>query len=345
MYWKLLEEKSRKGKSITREEAQSVLHCSEREFFSMFDSAFRVRKAYFGRNVKLNYLLNVKSGLCAEDCSYCSQSKVSRADVEKYPFLSEKDILSSAGRAVALCAGRLCIVSSGRKPAQGEIDSAAGAVRKIKEQYPGLEVCLCLGLLEPEQAKKLKDSGLDVYNHNLNTSKEFYPRVCTTHTWQDRLKTLETIKHAGIYSCSGCLFGMGETDDDILDIAFALRKEHPGSIPINFLIPIKGTPLEDHNSLTPQKCLRILALFRFLNPKSEIRIAGGREYHLRWLQPLGLYAANSIFIGDYLTTKGQKPEEDIAMIRDLGFEIERHEGVSRDSGIIEHGRFPAHIKQ
>ena len=163
---------------------------------------------------------------------------------------------------------------------------------------------------------------MDAYNHNLNTSANYYSSVCTTHTYQDRIDTVNVAKENGLSSCSGCLFGMGEKEEDILQLASAMRQMKADSIPLNFLIPIQGTPLGDKRELTPQKCLKILCLFRFLNPKSEIRIAGGREVQLRWLQPLGLYVANSIFIGDYLTTKGQKPEADLAMIQDMGFEIE-----------------------
>lgn len=337
MTWNDLAEKSLKGEIISRGEALGVLNAPDEEVLSILDAAYRVRRRHFGKRVKLNFLLNAKSGLCPEDCFYCSQSKISKAEINKYPFLPQEDILAAASRAVSSKARRFCMVNSGRGPTDGEIEQISGAVRKVRENYPGLEICVCLGLLESSQAKALKEAGVDAYNHNLNTSESHYGSVCGTHTYQDRIGTVETAKAQGLSSCSGCLFGMGEKDEDIVDLAFTLREMKADSIPINFLMAVKGTPLgdglgngrdtsvrngRDRSLLTPQKCLKILCLFRFLNPESEIRIAGGREVQLRWLQPLGLYAANSIFIGDYLTTKGQPPEDDFAMIRDLGFEIE-----------------------
>ena len=191
----------------------------------------------------------------------------------------------------------------------------------MKTTYPHLEICACLGLLKDGQPQALKAAGVHAYNHNLNTSEDFYGEICSTHTFRDRVETVKRAKAGGLSPCSGCLFGMGESEDDIVDVAYALRDLQVDSIPINFLIPIAGTPFADRSHLGPARCLKILALFRFLNPTPEIRIAGGREVQLGWLQPLGLEIANSIFIGDYLTTKGQPPEADFAMIRDLGFSI------------------------
>jgi biotin synthase len=187
----------------------------------------------------------------------------------------------------------------------------------------GIEICTSLGFLTEEAARALKEAGVDRYNHNLNTSERFYPQICTTHTYQDRLQTLRNARAAGLELCCGAIFGMGESEEDIIDIAFALREAAADSIPINFLHPIPGTPLEKVNYLTPLRCLAILCLLRFLNPRTEIRVAGGREFHLRSLQPLALYPANSIFVAGYLTTSGQAPEEAWRMIADMGFEVEQ----------------------
>jgi biotin synthase len=200
-------------------------------------------------------------------------------------------------------------------------------VPQIKQRY-NLKVCACLGLLTGEQAQRLKACGVDRVNHNLNTSEEFYGEICSTHTFQDRMNTLRAVRDAGIELCSGGIIGLGEKHDDLVSMALALRELRVESIPVNFLIPIPGTPLEDEGRLTPRDCLRALAMFRFTNPSSELRIAGGREVHLRSLQPLGLYPANSIFVGDYLTTKGQLPEEDYRMIEDSGFVITRNAEVA-----------------
>ena len=331
MNWNEMADQACNGEEIARKDAFSILRCPDDDLLALVDAAYKVRRKFFGKRVKLNFLLNAKSGLCPEDCFYCSQSKISKAAIDKYSFLSQDEILQAAGRAVSVRAKRFCMVNSGRGPTDQEVSQISSAVRKVREEFPQLEICVCLGLLKSEQARELKESGVYAYNHNLNTSENYYSSICSTHTYQDRVETVQTAKDAGLSPCSGCLFGMGERETDIMDLAYRLRRIQVDSIPLNFLIPIAGTPLETSSRLTPQKCLKILALFRFLNPASEIRIAGGREVQLRWLQPLGLFIANSIFIGDYLTTKGQKPEADLAMIEDLGFEIEGNVNPSRDT--------------
>ncbi|MFO0035195.1 MAG: biotin synthase BioB, partial [Planctomycetota bacterium] len=213
-----------------------------------------------------------------------------------------------------------------RGPNEREMKAVETIVPEIKQKY-GLNICACLGLLTPEQAERLKAAGVDKVNHNLNTSDNFYSKICSTHTYGDRLATLQAVRNAGMQLCSGGIIGMGEAPSDIVDMAFSLRELSVESIPLNFLNPIEGTPLANEGKLTPLACLKALAMFRFVNPKSELRIAGGREIHLRSLQPLGLYAANSIFVGDYLTTKGQAPEQDYRMVEDLGFRITRSEEV------------------
>ena len=197
-------------------------------------------------------------------------------------------------------------------------------LRQIKEQYD-LKICACLGLLNQEQADRLKAAGVDRVNHNLNTGEGHYEKICSTHSYQDRVDTLNHVRGAGMEICSGGIIGMGESQEDLVQMAFHLRDLKAESIPLNFLNPIQGTPLEGQTGLSPLQCLRTLAMFRFANPDRELRIAGGREMHLRSLQPLGLYAANSIFVGDYLTTKGQPPEDDYKMIQDMGFVVTREE--------------------
>jgi biotin synthase len=179
-----------------------------------------------------------------------------------------------------------------------------------------------LGLLSDGQGEQLKEAGVFAYNHNLNTSQDHYGTICSTHDFADRQETVRKAKASGLSPCSGALFGMGETDEDIVDVGFALRELEPESVPINFLIPIEGTPMSSLNELTPLRCLRILALYRLLFPDVEVRIAGGREVHLRSLQPLGLQLANSIFAGDYLTTKGQAAAADLELISDCGLRVE-----------------------
>ena len=271
--------------------------------------------------VQLSTLLSIKTGGCPEDCGYCSQSAISDAPVDKYKLMGAEAIMEAAERAIANKATRLCMVASMRGPSDKDVGSVAEAVRQVKSQYPQLELCACLGLLKDGQAETLEAAGVDAYNHNLNTSERHYGEICSTHGFTDRLDTVRKVREAGISSCSGALFGMGETHDDVLEVAYRLRELQVESIPINFLVPIKGTPMVARKDLTPVQCLKILCLFRLLNPRSTLRIAGGRELHLRALQPLGLYAANSLFVGDCLTTAGQAAHLDIEMIRDMGFEI------------------------
>jgi biotin synthase len=270
--------------------------------------------------------LNAQSGLCSEDCHYCSQSKISEAEIEKYPLLARDRILEAAARADALKAGTFCLVISGRSPGERVFGRVLDAITEVKRNYD-LRVCACLGLLSAEQARRLKDAGANTVNHNLNTSENFHPQICTTHTFADRQATLRNVQQAGLSACSGGIIGMGESDDDIIDLAISLRELKVDSVPVNFLIPIEGTPLAGLNELTPTRCLRVLCLFRFILPSQKIRIAGGREVHLRSLQPLGLYPANSIFIGDYLTTAGQSARADLEMIRDAGFVVELPDGT------------------
>ncbi|MFA5976447.1 MAG: biotin synthase BioB [Elusimicrobiota bacterium] len=324
MNWNLLAEKSLAGTALLRPEAHAVLDAGPDQIPALVAAAYRVRRRFFGNRVRLNYLLNTKSGLCSEDCHYCSQSKQSQAPIQKYPWLSVEEVLHKAGRALELQAGRLCLVASGRSPAPRELEQMVVCAKAVRERYPQLELCCCLGFLSKDEAEALKTAGVDAVNHNLNTSEHYYGNICQTHSYTDRLSTLQGIRQAGLSACSGALVGMGETPDDILDLAYALRELDVESLPVNFLMPIEGTLLAHQTTLTPTRCLSILCLFRFLNPRASLRIAGGREIHLRSLQSLGLYVANSIFIGDYLTTKGQPAEDDLAMIRDMGFAIEGH---------------------
>jgi biotin synthase len=319
--WDALAVKALDDAPLTRDDALTVLGASDAATPALIAAAHRVRRRYFGNTVKINFLVNIKSGICPEDCHYCSQSKLSRAKIDKYGLLSGDDIVTAARRGHAFGARRVCLVASGRGPSDADIAHIGAAVRHVRAELPDAEICACLGLLEETQAAALKDAGVFAYNHNLNASEGFYGEICSTHTYADRVDTVRVARSAGLSPCCGALFGMGETDDDIVEVAEALRGIGVDSLPVNFLIPIEGTPLAGRWTLTPWRCLRILCLMRLMNPRAELRIAGGREHHLRSLQPLGLLVANSIFIGDYLTAKGQRPEDDIAMIRDMGFEV------------------------
>jgi len=320
--WQALADRVLAGGSIDRDDARAILDSADVELLDLLAATYRVRHRHFGSTVQLFFLMNAKSGLCPEDCGYCSQSKVSDAEIPRYNLLSAPKLMEAAKLAAERQSKTFCIVISARGPTQREIEFVCEITPRIKQAY-GLNICACLGLLTPDQAKQLAAAGVDKVNHNLNTSERYYGEVCTTHTYADRVATLAACRSAGLELCSGGIMGMGERNDDLIDMAFELRSLQVESIPLNFLNSIDGTPLEHVNRLTPRDCLRGLAMMRLVNPSAEIRIAGGREIHLGSLQALGLYAANSIFVGDYLTTKGQLPEADYRMIEDLGFTITR----------------------
>jgi len=320
-HWHALAEHVLAGHRLTEAEALGVLTSSDGDLLDLMAAAFRVRRHYFGTRVQLYFLINAKSGLCAEDCGYCSQSKIASTTIPKYQLLDGPRILDGARQATERKAKTYCIVLSGRSPTDREMDAVTRIVPEIKAAHD-LKICVCLGLLNDQQALRLKACGVDRVNHNVNTSPEHYPRICSTHTYQDRIDTLRAVRASGLEVCSGGIVGMGERPADVARMAIELRDLGVESIPVNFLISIDGTPLESADHLSPRDCLRVLAMFRLVNPDREIRIAGGRERKLKSLQPLGLYAANSIFVGDYLTTEGQPAPADFAMIEDLGFQID-----------------------
>lgn len=322
--WLALADRVLAGGELGRLQAEEILGAPDDELLDLLAGAFRIRRRHFGRRVQLYFLMNAKSGLCPEDCAYCSQSKVSEAEIPRYNLLSAEKLLDGARLAAERQAKTFCIVISARGPSRREMEAVTAIVPQIKARYD-LKICACLGLLTPEQAVELKRCGVDRVNHNLNTSAEHYAEICSTHGYRDRVATLAAVRAAGMEVCSGGIIGLGEAPRDVVELAFSLRELRAESIPVNFLNPIEGTPLAGTWQLNPRYCLKVLAMFRYVNPRSELRIAGGRELHLGSLQALGLYAANSIFVGDYLTTRGQPPEADYRMIEELGFEITRHE--------------------
>jgi biotin synthase len=323
--WSRLADAALAGDCLTREEARAVLASPDDALLEALAAAYRVRRRTWGNRVRLHFLLNAQSGLCPEDCHYCSQSSVSTAEIEKYPMLATQRILDAAARAAALRAGTLCLVISGRTPGERVFGKVLDAVRAVRERHD-LKICACLGLLSAEQTRRLAEAGVETVNHNLNSSRRFHDEIVTTHTFDDRRRTVEHVKAAGLKTCSGGILGMGESDDDVIDLALSLRELGVRSVPVNFLVPIAGTPFAERDMLDPRRCLRILTLYRLLLPTQELRISGGREVHLRSMQVMGLYPANSIFIGDYLTTPGAAVQADLQMIRDAGFVLESPDG-------------------
>jgi len=291
--------------------------------------AYVARKAHFGNRVRVHILNNAQNARCSEDCGYCAQSNCSQAEITPYAWKTDEEILREGRAAYESGAYRYCIVASGRGPTDKRIDRLTDIVRRIKQEIP-IDVCCSLGAIDEAQARRLKEAGVGRLNHNLNTSRNHYPQICTTHKYQSRLDTLLAAKRAKLEICSGLIVGMGESDDDLVDVALELGALGAESIPVNFLIPIKGNRIQPDNSLTPERCLRVLAMMRLANPMSEIRMAAGREGHLRSLEALALFPANSLFVEGYLTTKGRGAIATYRMIRDAGFVVERADGSIAD---------------
>jgi biotin synthase len=309
------------GTPATEDDALAVLRAGDDLLLDVVAAAGRLRRAHFGNTVKVNYLVNLKSGLCPENCNYCSQALGSTAPILKYSWLKNDEALQQAEAGLRGGATRVCMVSSGRGPSDKDVERVADMVGAIKSEHPQVEVCACLGLLKDGQAERLKQAGVDAYNHNINTAESHHDQIVQTHTYADRVDTVEKAKGAGLSPCSGLIAGLGETDEQLVEALFALRQLESDSIPVNFLMPFDGTPYENTWELDPRRCLKILAMARFVCPDREVRIAGGREMHLRSLQGLALHVANSIFLGDYLTSEGQAAETDLELIRDNGFVV------------------------
>ncbi|HWV50812.1 MAG TPA: biotin synthase BioB, partial [Microbacterium sp.] len=307
------------GARLSEPEARGILSASDADLLDLVAAAGRIRRAHFGNRVKLNYLVSLKTGLCPENCHYCSQARGSSAQILKYSWLSTEDAVAQAEAGIDGGAARVCLVASGRGPMDRDIDRVSDITAALKDRHPDVEVCACLGILQEGQAEKLGCAGVDAYNHNINTAESFHDEIVQTHTYQDRLRTIGKAKDAGLSPCSGLIVGMGESPEQIVEAVFALRGLGSDSIPVNFLVPFDGTPMQGRWDLTPAQCLRIVALVRFACPDAEVRLAGGREVHLRSMQGLALHIANSIFLGDYLTAQGQAAADDLALIRDHGF--------------------------
>ncbi len=308
------------GGSIKNEDIKWILESEEVELLPLLYAAFKIRFKYFARGVKIHVINNVQSGNCSEDCNYCAQSRDSQEKVNIYPMKTDEEILKEAQAAYEMDAFRYCMVFSGRDLGKNRIDRICNVVKKLKEKYK-MEVCTSAGFLTEEEAVALKNAGVDRYNHNLNTSEHKYGEICTTHTYQKRVDTIQTARNAGLDICSGLIIGMGESIKDIINIARELKKVSAKSVPINFFIPIKNHKIKNPQKLTPEYCLKVLCVFRFVLPNAEIRAAGGREYHLRSLNSFSLYPANSVFSRGYLTVGGESVDKTKQMILDSGFEI------------------------
>jgi biotin synthase len=305
---------------IDKEFALVLSRVKGSEIFELFALANKTRIAFRGNRIDLCSIVNAKSGACPEDCFFCAQSVHNKTNIKVYPLLSKEKIIEAAISAKENGVKRFCIVTSGKKPSNSEVNEICNFIPEIKDL--GLLPCATLGILDITHLKKLKDAGLHRYHHNLETSEAFFKEICTTHTYREKIKTIETAKSLGLSICSGGIFGMGESWEDRIEMAFALKEIGVDSVPINFLTPIPGTPLGNRELLDPLEALKIIAIYRLILPDCEIRICGGRPVTLRDLNSYIFFAgADGLLLGNYLTTPGRNPEDDLQMIKDLGLEI------------------------
>lgn len=312
-------EKGLSGTGLTTEEARALTRLPDSSLYEILSVSERVRRHHLGVEVNLCSIVNAKSGLCKEDCSFCSQSVKYSTGVDEYPMAGPEKIVTAAREAAAFGAREFSIVTSGTAiEKERDIAALSEALKSMKGEVE-MERCASLGILTRETLARLKESGLESYHHNLETGRSFFPKVCTTHDYEQDVEVVRTAKELGFHVCSGGIFGLGEGWDVRVELFMTLKELGVDSIPINFLNPRPGTPLEGAKNLTPVECLRIIALGRLILPMTDIVICGGRQVNLRDLQPLIFAAgANGMMVGNYLTTPGRDPREDLQMLTDLG---------------------------
>ncbi len=307
------------GIRLDRGDVLELIEAEGSSLFELFAAANIIREHYRKNIVDICSIVNAKSGNCSEDCAYCAQALKSNAVIDTYPLKDKEYIIEAAKDAKGKGAKRFCVVTGGKKPSRKELDRITVMVSEVKQT--GLLPCATLGLLDKEELQLLHDAGLTRYHHNLETSERFFPKVCSTHTFSEKLETINAVKEIGISLCSGGIFGLGETWDDRLDMLFMLRELNVDSVPINFLTPINGTPLGKRNKMHPLEALKVVSISRFILPEKEIRICGGRSQTLGEFNSFIFIAgADGLLIGNYLTTTGRPPDDDIRLIKDFGLQ-------------------------
>ena len=307
--------------NLSKVEALALLNSPETALDDLLMRAYAIRKKYKGNMVGIQLLTNARSGDCSQNCSYCAQSQNATANIQKYNLISQEKLLADGYVVRDKKLARHCIGLSGIRFSDAEINAFAEQVRVLKT-YAHTEICCSIGFLTPSQALVLKDAGVNRINHNLNTSRNYYPKICTTHTYQERINNIKMLQSLGLEICCGGIIGLGESNGDVVDMLFAIQEINPHSVPINFLIPMKGTALEtqDTSRLSAEYCLKVLCLARILIPEADIRCAAGREVYLRGREKEMFCAVDSIFASGYLTADGQAIEDTIKTITAAGFE-------------------------
>jgi biotin synthase len=313
-------EKVLQGSVITFEEAERLLETSD--VVALAESANIITRHFNGDTVDVEALINAKSGRCPEDCSFCAQSSFYETGVSKYPLLPTETIVENARQAKHAGATSFCLVCAYRDPPEKDFEQICQTISEVQAKV-GIEVNVSLGFMTLERAKRLKQLGIKRYNHNLEASESYFPKICNTHNFSDRVNTARIVKEAGLELCSGGIIGMGETPKQRLELAFSLADLHPDEVPINILISREGTPLQGYDPLNALDAIKTIAIWRFILPKTILKIAGGREVHLGNEERFALKAgANGIITGGYLTTGGNEPNKDIAMIKEIGLKAQ-----------------------
>ncbi|OGB90980.1 biotin synthase BioB [candidate division WOR-1 bacterium RIFCSPHIGHO2_01_FULL_53_15] len=324
MNYQELAERAIAENGVSQADAIELINTPNSELLSLLTAAEKIRRHFKGNKVKLCGIVNAKSGRCSEDCSFCAQSAHHKTDCRVYPLMSKAELVTAAKTAEKhMSATCFSFVTSGKTVhSDSELRTLGSALTTVARETD-LNRCVSLGTLNHEQINDLKQSGLKRLHHNLETAESFFPQMCTTHSYAERLKTIRLAKEAGLETCSGGIFGLGETPEQRIELAFTLKELDVVSVPINILNPVKGTPAaKNYKPMTPFEVLKLVAAYRFCLPDKDIGVFGGREKALGTLQPLMFIAgANVTLVGDYLTTKGQSPEQDLKMISDLGLEI------------------------
>lgn len=304
------------NKEYTKEE---LLDLYEKPLEELIELSHEVTIENFDNNVEACSIISAKTGACSENCKYCAQSKHNHAEIECHPLLDVETVKKAALSAKENGATRFCIVTSGRVPTGSDFEKILEMIKEVAS-IDGIHCCASLGLLSEEQVKQIKEAGVERYNHNINTSEHYHNHICTTHNFEDRVNTVKMVKKYGMEACCGVIIGMGESREDRIDMALSLKQLNPKTVPINFLNPIKGTPLEDYeDKISEEEILKTICIFRLALPKSLLRYAGGRTTRLsKYNQKLGIIAGiNSLLVGNYLTTTGSKSEEDKEMLKSL----------------------------
>jgi biotin synthase len=311
------------GNSISLEEAERLI--STNNVIKLADCANFITKKFNEESVDVESLINAKSGNCPEDCSFCAQSTFYETGITKYPLLPDKTIIEKAREAEIHGAASFCLVCAYREPSENDFEKICRVIEKLRKEVQ-LDINVSLGFMTQERAQRLKSLGVKRYNHNLETSESFFSKICKTHDFSDRIKTARIVKSAGLELCCGGIIGMGETTRQRIELAFSISSLEPDEVPINILIPRKGTPKQlDNCSIHPIDIISTIAVWRFIMPRTILKIAGGREIYFSDGGKLALQAgANGIITGGYLTTNGNAPNKDIQMIQGIGLNTRIH---------------------